>query len=188
MARIKLLPFVYVLMLGIIFILPFYSAPGYSIISNTTSQLGAQATHNAWIMNLVFILLAVSSIIDGWPKVKGYPWHKILLGTFGLALIGTAIFSHAPITPGVEYNVWADQRHSNFADLTGFAFSFLAVATGFIEKTKKRRIIAFSVGFGATLLSVLFFRWPEFAGIWQRIIFCGSFAWLIYFSQGGNNE
>ena len=36
------------------------------------------------------------------------------------------------------------------------------------------------IGIAATVLSMLMGNVPEFAGIWQRIIFIAAFAWLIY--------
>lgn len=42
--------FSYLLMVIVIFILPFFSVEGYLFMKNTTSQLGAQSTPNAWIM------------------------------------------------------------------------------------------------------------------------------------------
>ncbi|UCG92615.1 MAG: DUF998 domain-containing protein [candidate division WOR-3 bacterium] len=62
-------------MLLVIFILPFYSFEEYSIIRNTTSQLGAHAAPNGWVMNLTFVLLGVTSIISGWKYLGRYWFH-----------------------------------------------------------------------------------------------------------------
>jgi hypothetical membrane protein len=34
---------------------PFFSVPGYSSVRNAISELGAQASPNAWIMNAGFV-------------------------------------------------------------------------------------------------------------------------------------
>ncbi|MFH1542533.1 MAG: DUF998 domain-containing protein [bacterium] len=181
MKKLNLLQPVYLALLLTMFILPYFSAPGYSIIKNTTSHLGAQATPNAWIMNLIFILLGLSTIIDGWRHLKEFWFQKIVLTVFGLALIGTAFFRHAPITTGIPFDRLADEWHSNLASLTGFSFTLLAISSAFIVKKPRQRILALAVGIGATILSLLFFTLPAYAGLWQRLIFIFSFAWLIYF-------
>lgn len=175
-----LLP-VYLAMLLVIFILPFFSAPGYSMLRNTTSQLGAQLTPNAWIMNLVFILLGLATLVEGWPLLKGFWFQRLFLVIFCSALIGTAIFRHAPITPGLAFDLQADQWHSSLASLTGSSFVIFAISSAFIEQGFWPRVLAIFAGLGATVLSLLFFNLPSFAGIWQRLIFILAFAWFIYF-------
>lgn len=179
---IKFLPVAYVLMVLAAFILPFFSVEEYSIVKNTTSHLGAQGAPNAWMMNAVFVLLGISSIIDGWKRLSGFWLHKIILIVFGVSLILTAFFQHAPIVSGIQFNVLEDDLHSKFATVTGFSFVFFAVSSAFIESTKSRRITAAGVGAFALICSLLFFNIPDFAGIWQRLIFLSSFAWLMYFS------
>ena len=70
--RLGFLPAVYILMLLVIFILPFFSFEEYSIFKNTTSHLGAQNAPYAWVMNVVFALLGIASIADGWLRLSKY--------------------------------------------------------------------------------------------------------------------
>jgi hypothetical protein len=42
----------YFLALLVMFLLPLFNVPEYSIIRNTISELGAQSAPNAWIMNI----------------------------------------------------------------------------------------------------------------------------------------
>lgn len=180
--KLRLLPVAYLLMVLAAFILPFFSVEEYSLIKNTTSHLGAQGAPNAWMMNVVFALLGISSITDGWRRLSGFWLHRIILIVFGSSLLLTAIFQHAPIVAGVQFSTIEDDLHSKFATITGFSFIFFAVASAFIERTRVRRTLAISVGGFALICSLLFFNVPDFAGIWQRLIFLSSFAWLIYFS------
>lgn len=175
----KIFLYAYFLMLIVIFALPFFSVEGYSILKNTTSQLGAQKTPNAWVMNAVFVLLGVSSIFAGWDPLKGYWSHRILLMIFGVSLILTAIFHHAPLDQ-VSYDESQDNLHSVFASITGFSFTLLAFSIAFTTPLKKDKILAVCIGIFATLLSFFMFSLPYFAGIWQRLIFIISFTWLIY--------
>ena len=79
---IEYLVFPYLMLLGVIFILPFYSVESYSIVQNTTSHLGAQHAPYAWVMNTTFILLGLGSMLSGWPYLKGYGFHKLALLIF----------------------------------------------------------------------------------------------------------
>jgi len=180
-SKIGFIPPVYILMLLVMFILPFFSVDEYSILKNTTSHLGAQDAPYAWIMNVVFALLGISAIVDSWTRLSKYWLHKVVISVFGISLILTAFFQHAPIVSGVEFNKIEDDLHSKFATITGFSFVFFAIASAFIESTTVRRVIAVAVGIIASLFSMLIFNMPDLAGVWQRMMFIMVFAWLIYF-------
>ena len=71
-----LLPAAVIMLILVMFILPFFSFPGYSIIKNTTSHLGAQGAQHAWIMNTVFIFLGGAVVLDAWLGLRGYRFIK----------------------------------------------------------------------------------------------------------------
>jgi len=178
-----LLPATVILIL-VMFILPGYSSPGYSILKNTTSHLGAQNAPNAWIMNLVFLLLGVAVILEAWFHLKPYRVQQFLLGIFGLGLLGVAIFQHGPIIEGISADLFEDMMHSVFATTVGFSFILFAVSTAFIETKRTRRVSALLIAVLAASLSALMFAVPDLAGLWQRIMFILAFGWLIIFFEG----
>lgn len=171
----------YFLLLMVMFILPYFSASGYSIISNTTSQLGAQLTPNAWIMNATFCLLGITCIIESVNRLQKYCFQKTLLIIFGVALIFTAFFRHAPLNNNIFYSVYEDEVHSIFSSIVGFSFTFLSFSAIFIEDMKKRKFIALLMGMTSFALSILIFNVNDYAGIWQRLILITSIAWIMYF-------
>ncbi len=180
MSGFRYLPCAFLLLLLVMFVLPFFSVSTYSIIKNTTSHLGAQNAPNAWIMNVTFFLVGAACILEAWLHLSRFWFHKILLSIFGLGLIFTALFQHAPIINGVIFNSCEDKLHSIFATIVGFSFTFYAVSAAFIEETVKYWIVDIAVGLIATILSVLMGFLPEYSGIWQRTIFVISFSWLIF--------
>lgn len=180
LADFRYLLWSFLLLLPIMFVLPFYSVDTYSIVKNTTSHLGAQSTTNAWIINVAFVLVGISCVLEAWLHLGKYWFHKILLSIFGLGLVFTGIFHHAPIIEGVIFNSVEDRLHSIFATIVGFSFTIFAISSAFIEKAIKHRIINIVVGFTATILSILMLYLPVYSGIWQRAIFIISFAWLIF--------
>jgi len=74
--------------------------------------------------------------------------------------------------------------HSLFATIVGFSFTIFAISAAFIERTNTKRILALLVGLIATSLSILMYSVIDFAGLWQRLMFIISFAWLIFFFEG----
>ncbi len=177
--NIRYLLFTSLLLLLVMFVLPFYSVDAYSIVKNTTSHLGAQNAPNAWMMNVTFIIVGISCVLEAWLHLGKFWLHKILLSVFGLGLVLTGIFRHAPIVEGVIFDATADKLHSLFATVVGFSFTFFAISTAFIEKAVKHRAIDISVGVIATILSMFMGTLPAYSGIWQRAIFIISFAWLV---------
>ena len=188
MSKLRFLLLAYILLLLVMFILPFYSSEGYLILRNTTSHLGAQNSPNAWIMNVVFLLLGICCIIESWRYLKDYWFHKILLTLFGIGLMLVAVFQHAPIIEGIAFNTFEDRLHSVFASLVGFSFTMFAFSAAFIEASNQRKALAFLLGISSMGLSMLMFGAPDFMGLWQRMMFILSFGWLIYFFECRRRE
>lgn len=134
-------------------------------------------------MNLVFILLGVAVIFEGWVHLKNHCVLKIILTVFGLAIIFTAVFRHAPIESNIPFSVKDDGLHSLFATICGWSFVSFSISAAFIETSLKRKILAVAVGIIALILSILMFTVSDYMGVWQRFIFIISFAWLIFFFE-----
>lgn len=164
-------------MLLVILILPGFSSENYSTFRHTTSQLGAQGSPNAWIMNLTFILIGSATLLYVRKPLKGLYFHLIMATGFSLSLVLTGVFSLRPIDESIPFNKLHDTLHSVFASSTGVSFTMLAMASGLTQKTGKTP--AFLIAILATLLSVLIFYIPEYAGIWQRLMFGCCFLWIL---------
>ncbi len=166
-------------MVLVMFLLPFFSASGYSIIQHTTSELGAQNTPNSWIMNITFILLGITSIIEA-LRIKRYYFHQFCMFIFGSSLVLAGLYSHAPISSDVIYSKSEDSLHTLFASLTGFSFTIFAFSFAFIAKKRTGKIISLLMGVIAILLSLLMFKYEDYTGLLQRLMFLTCFGWLIY--------
>jgi hypothetical membrane protein len=170
----------YILLILTMFLLPLFSAEGYSIVKHTTSQLGAQKTPNSWVMNIIFVMMGITSIWAGWLHYEGFWFQRILILIFGISLVLVAIYSHAPITEGLTFNKKYDKLHSLFASTTGFSFTVLAISTAFFKEGKSEMILPIMIGVLATILSLLIFKVENLTGIWQRLMFITTFGWMIY--------
>jgi len=179
-AKINILVIACIMMLLAMFILPLFMGPDHSIIRNTLSDLGAQNSAGAWIINSILVALAFSSVISGWGFYKGFVFHRVILVLFGVSIVLSAFFNHAPVNPEIQYNINEDGWHKYFACITWITFVILAFSTALKVKKQTDRSLALIAGISAVLLSLLSSEAEQTAGIWQRLLFIISFSWLIY--------
>lgn len=167
------------LLIMTMFILPLFSLPEYSIIRNTMSELGAQASPRAWIMNFTFVFLALGSVIAGWSFFEGFILHRIILVLFGSSFALTAFINHAPVNPGVQYNISEAGWNAYFTCTAGLSFIILSIATSFILEKQSDRQLAICTGISVIILSVLMAEADRSAGVWQRLMYLILFGWMI---------
>lgn len=175
MARLTFLVFVFVSL-----VLPFFSFEGYSIVENTTSHLGAQRSPHAWFMNVTFIALGLAASIV-LAKTQSL-YHQVIGVCFGISLLLTGVFRHAPLLGGIPVDVFHDQLHSVFASTTGFMFTFLAVGHGFMTRGRQR-LFGFSLAGIAIVVSLGMWVAPDFMGLLQRFMFFSAFWWLFFYMR-----
>lgn len=169
---------IFILFAGVSTALPLFSFEGYSLVQNTTSHLGAQGSPNAWIMNVVFILLGMRSVQVTYSS--RIPYIQIFGSAFGLSLVMTGIFRHAPLVDNVTASMMHDFLHSVFATLTGFSFTLIAAGHGFMSHGRQRAL-AFIMAAVATAVPVLMIVRPELMGLSQRFMFFTAFLWLFFY-------
>lgn len=169
----------YFLLLPAMFLLPLISRDEYSIIENTLNELGAQTLTNAWIMNFIFVTLALGSVIAGWRYFEGFTAHRIVLLLFGISLILMAFFNHGPVNPDKSYNIVEDWWNAYFSCTATISFIILTIGTSFIQDKSQDRLFAIATGITAIFLAVLMTEADHSSGIWQRIMFIISFGWMI---------
>lgn len=170
----------YILLLLAMFILPLFTAPEISIGGNTLSELGAQFSPYSWIINSIFAVLAITAVIAGWGCYEGFVFLRIILVLFGVSLLLSAIFNHAPVNTEINYNIREDGLHLYFACTTWITFIILTFSTALILEKQTDRLLAVITGVSAVLLSILASEADRTAGVWQRLLFIISFGWMIY--------
>ncbi len=177
--------FIFVLFLVVSIGLPFFSFEGYSILSNTTSHLGAQSSPYSWVMNMVFVCLGVMAVwITYQSRIR---YHQIVGLIFGLSLALTGFFQHAPLIDSVSVNQQHDLIHSIFASITGFSFTLLAAGHGFISQGSQRTA-GIIMAFVATSISIGMMLFPSIMGLLQRVMFVSAFGWLFFYMEAPKNK
>ncbi|WP_344925449.1 DUF998 domain-containing protein [Aquimarina addita] len=175
-----LLLVVYIVLILVSFLLPFYTAPGYSIISHTLSELGAQNTPNNWMMNFVFILLSFITLIHGFKILGNHPLQIIVLFIFCTSLLLTGIYLSAPIYRRLPFDSFQDEMHSIFSTTTGVSFFIYCLVISYIARWRKQKILAIIVGITTFILSYSMFIHAPYSGLYQRGIFIIAFGWILY--------
>lgn len=170
--------FCFILFLAVSFLLPFFSFDGYSIISNTTSHLGAQGSPYALVMNTVFMLLGIMAILHIWKTKLLYA--RVFGLIFGLSLALTGVFQHAPLVESLHVNQFHDLLHSVFATSTGFSFTLFAAGHAFMSRGTQRRA-AITLAIIALAVPLIMFSMPSVMGITQRFMFIAAFYWLFFY-------
>lgn len=162
-------------------IAPYVVAPDYSVVANAISELGAQETPNAWVMNTGFVVYGLGVLVDAAGRLRRAPIVGIAFAVFGVAMIMNAVFSHRPIDPTLAYDVREDELHSLFATIVGFAFTIGAVSQSILERRRWRRLACYGAAVMAVVLPLGMLQYPAVAGLLQRLMFAVSFAWLVIF-------
>ncbi len=170
---------IYIILILVMFLLPFFSFDGYSILAHTTSHLGAQLSPHNWMMNLVFIIIGITVIIETIYFSKQITLITIPLVLFGVGLIGVAVFLHAPLVESQSYNGFADIMHSVAANTVGTAFTVYAISMIFIFEKKRHKTYALILSVLVIVLPLLMTFIPPLMGLFQRIMFMISFGWLV---------
>ncbi len=101
---------------------------------------------------------------------------------FGLSLVLTGIFQHAPLVESVHVNQLHDTLHSFFATTTGFSFTLFAAGYAFISRGAQRKV-AIALAVIAIAVPLFMFGVPSFMGITQRLMFITAFYWLFFYNR-----
>lgn len=169
---------------GIIILAHFFTSSPYDWKNNTISELASQNFQYRWLMKTGFILFGgilivgiISKLINGHGKLL----TEIPILIYGLAILISGLYSTKPFVDGIDYSALESKIHSYSAQIAGLAFSIGLLIYGLTETNTNLKIIhfvtfAFVVGFSA-----LFGLMKSDVGIIQRIMYLGSFIWLIFF-------
>lgn len=177
--RVAIALFVVVVVIG-----PFYTAPGYSAVSNVISELAGQNTPRNYLMSVAFLALGASVAFDG---LRFFRPALLPFISFGFLFGAAGVFGHKPFTAGAPYIGWVDALHSALATLSGVAltagFVWQAVrATSRHHRTLAWVLAAVCVGFPLLMLTL-----PAYQGIIQRAMYLAVFAWLwAYYPRAGS--
>ena len=153
---------------------------GYSWLTHTTSESAAQGLEGAWVARTGFVMLGfavlwlVAAAFRTWSR--GATWMHL---TFGVMMIGTAVYSHRPFIAGVPFDPIEDWLHSFTATLMGFAFS-LGVYFRLLQRRRVDRkllVLDLAALISAIGIPLLMMNYPGLSGLVQRVMFLVAYLW-----------
>ena len=164
-------------------ILAHFQAPAsYSWMKNTISELASQGYEHKWLMQLGLIsfgLLFIFSMTAFLAQGEGLWYRELPFMIYGGAIALSGIFCAGPFTEGVDFSIKEAQLHSLFAQIAGVAFSIGILVHGITSPKVSGKAFHFAYLLFVVLFSLLFGLVPRYAGVMQRILYLGSFSWIV---------
>jgi Protein of unknown function (DUF998) len=158
---------------------PFASPAEFNWIIHTTSEQAAQHMPGAWIMRAGFVGYGASIVAAGWLNRCERPFEMTSLIAFGLGLVASAVWSNAPIVPGVPGDLGEDRLHSIASGVVGTAFALACGARWFETRTRRiDRLAALGIAI-AVLVPLAMAYFPATRGLLQRAMFAFSFIFVL---------
>lgn len=158
---------------------PIFSPPEFDWIVHSTSEQAGQHMPGAWIMRGGFLGYGLGVAMAAALEWRQAPAVKSALIAFGIGLVAAAVWSNAPILPGVPAEMGEDKLHSIASGVVGTAFA-LACAARLLGARRDRidrlslagLVVAVAIPLGMNMF-------PELRGLLQRAMFVFSFAFVL---------
>lgn len=167
---------------GIIIVAHVFAHSGYSWRINTVSELAAQGYSKKWIMQVGFILLGLILLLGIVNKIRLGTLDfmvDIPIAIYGLAILVSGIFCTKPFISDIEYSVIESDIHSISATIAGIAFSIGILVSGIKETELSIRLIHFGFLIFVMGMSAYFGVSQSNNGLIQKLMYFGSFYWLV---------
>ena len=161
----------------------FIAPPEYNWRVHTISELAAQKYRNGPVMRAGFIgfgILLSSAVLLKWISAS-FPVKYIPLMVYSASVLISGLFSTSPFISNLDFSVREAKIHSFFAQLAGFSFSVGILLFMIYEDRMGLKIVHFAFFLFVILTSLLFGRIHRYRGILQRLLYLGSFVWLVIF-------
>ena len=132
-----------------------------------------------WIYSFRGILAigVLNKLINGNGKLL----TELPILIYGIAILVSGFYSTKPITDGVEYSEFESQIQSYSAQIAGIAFSVGLLIFGITAENMNLKIIHIATFLFVIGFSALFGLMDSNVGIIQRVMYLGSFVWLVFF-------
>lgn len=165
-------------MLAAMILGPALSPPEFGWIGHTTSEQAAQGSPGAWAMRAGFVAYGAGTALSAVLDWRTRPLMRLALAVFGLGLIGTALWSNAPILTGVPADLHEDWLHSVASGVVGTGFAAACAFRLFAHGGSPQDGLAL-VGLIVSVLVPLAMGWaPELRGLLQRGMFLLSIIFV----------
>lgn len=158
---------------------PLFSPNEFSWLRHSTSEQAGQNIPGAWIMRTGFVAYGTGVVVAAALDWHRRTWVRAATVAFGLGLIGTAIWSNAPIVAEMPADMREDWFHSVASGVVGTAFALACAAWLFAPDGDRRDVLAWCGLVIAVLVPILMNAVPDLRGLFQRAMFVFSFVFML---------
>ncbi|MFL0357301.1 DUF998 domain-containing protein [Erythrobacter sp. GH1-10] len=176
-ARLALLAGIAIIVCAMLFG-PMLSPPEFNWQAHSTSEQAGQHMDGAWIMRAGFVAYGLGVVIAAAMLWRENPWVNGALFCFGGGLLATAIWSNAPVVPGLPADMHEDWLHSIASGVVGTAFAAACAASLFAPGAHRMRLLAALGLVIAVAIPLAMNGLPEWRGLLQRAMFAYSFIFV----------
>lgn len=173
-----------IVFLGIVIILtamvigPLFSPSEFSLLRHTTSEQAGQHMRGAWIMRSGFAAYGLATFAAAFRDRATRPMVRGALALFGSGLVGTAIWSNAPIVPELPADMQEDYLHSVASGVVGLAFAAACIARLLVRGGSRYDFLAWSGLVISIAVPLAMATVPDVRGVMQRAMFAFSFVFV----------
>ncbi len=158
---------------------PLLLPAGYSIVAHSISESAAQATTGAWLGRAGLGLLGAAGLLLATPISRGSRWARLGMLCFGVGLIASAVWSHAPWLPHLPSDPAEDMLHSLASSVVGVGIVSATLALTLRSPDRVGRWFSLVTLIVSCLAPALMATDSAHAGLWQRLMFGTAMVWLI---------
>ena len=158
---------------------PMISPAGFDWMRHTTSEQAAQHLPGAWVMRTGFVAYGLGTAAAMFLSLRSRRAVRGALLLFGLALIGTAVWSNAPILGLGPADMAEDRTHSIMSGIVGTVFALACAASIFAPGGYRRDLLAWVGLIAAVAIPLAMGQADNTRGLLQRAMFAISFAFVL---------
>jgi hypothetical protein len=155
----------------------------YTFKKNTVSELAAQNYNKRRIMQAGFIGFGITLTVGIVLKLIAGQVNlleSVPLIVYALSVATSGIYCTQPFLEGVQYSQTEARIHSILAQTAGFSFC-IAILICWLESSIVQYKMLHGMAFIFVMLcSMLFGLVPKYRGAFQRIMYLGSFLWIMF--------
>lgn len=157
---------------------PLWSPAGFDWMRHTTSEQAGQRMSGARIMRTGFVAYGLSILFAAALSRGLMPAVRAALAIFGLGLVAAAVWSNAPVVPGLDGDPREDAWHSVASGVVGAGFAAACAARLFLPGGAPRDAMAWAGLAISVAVPIAMGFSDDLRGLLQRLMFLFSAAYV----------
>jgi hypothetical protein len=155
---------------------PLLMPASYSVLTHSVSESAAQGVEGAWLARTGLALLGASVLMLGLRPPRHWTrWARAAHISFGVSMVATAVFSHAP-WDGSPHDRFEDFLHSAASFGVGMSFTIGVVLVALTGRSARRRALDLVAIVAAIAIPLIMPR-IDAGGLAQRTMFLIAILW-----------